>query len=464
MGKNKNWDLIIIGAGPTGMSAAIEASAQGLEVLMLDRQPEPGGQIYRNAGSSAPEKVKALGADYTRGRRLIDEFKKISVNLITEAEVWHLSAGQVCYTSQGRSHCALGKEILVATGGMERPVPVSGWTLPGVMSAGGADILIKSASLAPVGPVIICGNGPLILQTAEHLRHFGVPIKGIVLTSGFSNMFRAAPFMPGLLGRPLYAAHGVNLWMGMLLKSRCYFGSRDISIEKNGGAFSVSFNFFAGKRTLEGATVLLHEGVISESRITRLARLEHVWDAKQRYWHVKTDDWGNTSAAGIRSTGDVAGVQGSEAASARGTLAALDICMKAGRISQEERDARAGKYHFILKRCRAVQSCMDRVFAPNPNMLQPPDDAIVCRCEELTGKTLKDAILQGNYSPNGLKSQARTGMGSCQGRMCGAAVAEMISQAWNIPLDNLEQYVAQPPLVPLSFGELANMEMPPENS
>lgn len=456
------WDLIIIGAGPAGMSAAIEAAKHDLTVLVLDRQQEPGGQIFRNSGEASPEKRKELGADYARGHALVSDFRKTPVTYLSGAQVWHLTPGEVYFSHQGQSHCMMTRQILIATGGMERPVPLPGWTLPGVMGAGAADILLKSASLLPEGPVVLCGNGPLILQTAVHLKHFNIPVAGVVLTGDPLNMLKAAPKMFGALMRPAYMGHGMGMGMRMVFGARCYPAAKDPAIEKKGDGFSVSFKFLGKRRSLEAATVLLHEGVVSESRITRLARLKHVWNARQRYWHVAADVWGNTDLAGIRCAGDVAGVRGADAAMTLGKLAGLDICRELGRMLLSERDAETAKPLGDMRRFNAMQPFMDTVFAPNPANLQPAPDAIVCRCEELTARELQAAILEGSYSLDGLKAQARPGMGICQGRMCGAAVAEMIAHTHNIPLERLEPYHAQPPLSPLSHGELVNMKISSE--
>ncbi|MBP3731522.1 MAG: (2Fe-2S)-binding protein, partial [Mailhella sp.] len=194
--------------------------------------------------------------------------------------------------------------------------------------------------------------------------------------------------------------------------------------------------------------------------ITRLARCSHVWNTQQRYWHAASDQWGNTSVDGIRAAGDCAGVRGVAASVASGRMAGLDIAATLGALRMAERDALVRPLRRKLCRCAAMQAFTDRMFAPNPAQLQPADDAIVCRCEELTAAELRARIKDGCMSPDALKAQSRSGMGTCQGRMCSAAVAEMIAQAWGLPLENLEPYHAQPPLMPLSIGELAGMDMP----
>lgn len=208
--------------------------------------------------------------------------------------------------------------------------------------------------------------------------------------------------------------------------------------------------------------MLLHEGVIAETRITRLARCRHVWRREGRYWHVAADAWGNTDVTGIRVAGDGAGVRGADAAIQSGRLAALDACRALGRITTPRRDALGASARRTLRRLSCMQPFLEALFAPLPAQLQPADDSIVCRCEELTAKALRAIIAKGCYSADGLKAQSRAGMGTCQGRMCSAAVGEMLANAHGIPLENLPPYHAQVPLVPLRLGELAAMTIPPE--
>jgi hypothetical protein len=344
---------------------------------------------------------------------------------------------------------------------MERPVPVPGWTEPGVLGAGAADVLLKSGGMTFDGPVVLCGNGPLILQTLDHLLRLKVAVSGVVLTGSPANAWRALARCYGAVVRPLYFIRGAGMGLrGIAARVPLYPGSRGLNIVKQGAAFRVCFRSLGKERVLEGMTVLLHEGIISEQRITRLARCSHVWEPLQRYWHVAADAWGRTSVAGIRVAGDCAGVRGVAASVAAGRMAGLGIAADHGAATMAERDALARPLRRTLARCSAMQAFTDSLFAPDPAQLQPADDAIVCRCEELTAAELRARIKDGCMSPDSLKAQSRSGMGTCQGRMCSAAVAEMIAQAWGIPLEHLEPYHAQPPLMPLSIGELAGMDMP----
>jgi hypothetical protein len=309
---------------------------------------------------------------------------------------------------------------------------------------------------------VLCGNGPLILQTAVHLKHLEVPVRGVVFTNDLKNILRAIPKFPGALQRPGYLLHGLGMGLSVMLGARCHPMSRDLAIRRDGDEFAVSFNSLGRVHTLKAVTVLLHDGVVSETRITRLARCRHVWEQEQRYWRVAADAWGGTNVEGVRVAGDSAGVRGADAAINSGVLTALEACRAQGKISTAQRDDLGAQARKNLRRIAAMQPFLDRIFSPTPECLQPADESIVCRCEELTAKELRQVIKNGCYSPDGLKAQARPGMGACQGRMCSAAVAEMIANTQGVPLENLPQYRAQLPLFPLRLGELAAMNMPPD--
>ena len=176
--------------------------------------------------------------------------------------------------------------------------------------------------------------------------------------------------------------------MGMGLRTffgaPCHPAANDISIRRDGETLTVDFTSFGKRKSLQGTAVLLHEGVVPETRITRLARCRHAWNPRQRYWHAETDVWGKTNVCGIRVAGDSAGVRGADAAIASGEAVALDICRELGALTLETRDRLAKAALFRLYRCDAMQPFMETFFAPSPSALLPADDAVVCRCEELT--------------------------------------------------------------------------------
>ena len=163
-------ELGIIGAGPAGMAAAVLAAELGLETVLIDEQPAPGGQIYRAIEGAEPN--TPLGPDYLVGRPLVTALRASNVDYRSGTTLWHLDPeGTLFLETGGRIETVTARRILLATGALERPVPIPGWTLPGVMTAGAAQILLKSSGLVPEGRVVLAGQGPLLYLVAAQLAH-----------------------------------------------------------------------------------------------------------------------------------------------------------------------------------------------------------------------------------------------------------------------------------------------------
>jgi len=173
-------DFAIVGAGPAGMAAAALAAELGLDTTLIDEQDAPGGQIYRgierasgNSSGNSP-----LGPDYLAGKPLAAALRASNAAYLPATLVWHIDPdGTLSLLSQGNSGAASrtlrARRILVAAGAIERPVPVPGWTLPGVMTAGAAQILLKTGDIVPAGRTVLAGQGPLVWLVAAQLVRRG---------------------------------------------------------------------------------------------------------------------------------------------------------------------------------------------------------------------------------------------------------------------------------------------------
>lgn len=190
-------DLAIIGAGPAGMSAAITAQG-GLRCVLLDEQPRAGGQIYRNVTVAPPTVAGLLGPDYQHGASLAQRFVDCGAEVHHGTLVWDVAQNLTVMAQQsGRSFTLRVPQLLVASGAMERPSPMPGWTLPGVLNAGAAQIAMKTSAQVPSG-VVLVGGGPLLL-VASQLLQAGAQVAAIVDTSPAANRRRALPHLAGAL-------------------------------------------------------------------------------------------------------------------------------------------------------------------------------------------------------------------------------------------------------------------------
>src|SRR4051812_13987017 len=183
---NEFFDLVIVGAGPAGMAAGITSAGLGLNVAVIDEQSNPGGQLYRAIESVSYERpalLKSLGADYAAGLKLVQRFRASGANFLPQTSVWQIDGDRDVFTrTAGGTARIATRQILIATGAMERPVPVPGWTLPGVMTCGAAQTMLKSTGAVPAGPVVLAGGGPLLLLLATQLLRAGARIAAILET------------------------------------------------------------------------------------------------------------------------------------------------------------------------------------------------------------------------------------------------------------------------------------------
>ena len=185
MSVRSHYDLVIIGAGPAGLAAAIEASRHDLSTLVLDDQPAPGGQVYRNITQNKGQRHASafLGKDYWSGTKLVGDFAHVSANVLTESRVWQITNDrQVFFSRQGKAQNVQAGAVLVATGAMERPMPIAGWTLPGVMSVGAAQTMLKTSGSGADGAVFV-GSGPLFYLTVWQYLQAGFDVKAVVDTA-----------------------------------------------------------------------------------------------------------------------------------------------------------------------------------------------------------------------------------------------------------------------------------------
>lgn len=461
-------DVAVIGAGPAGMAAAEEASLHGLRIAVLDEQPEAGGQIYRNIATNARSASRVndiLGPDYRKGATLARRFGMACedgrIDYRSEATVWQVDADRTLHVSQSGGTGALRAErLIVATGAMERPVPIPGWTLPGVMSAGAAQIMLKTAQAAPDRPVVLAGGGPLLLLAACQLVDAGAEVAALLETTGAADYVAAVPKLPSAL-----RAHGY-LRKGMAMRRRLrgagipiHSGVSALAAVGTDGLEAVRFVHRGKRREIPAGLLLLHHGVVPNVQLTRQLGCAHAWDDGQRCWRPVLDAWYGTSVDGVAVAGDGGGIAGAEAAAIAGRIAALEAARALGRLSARERDAKAAPLRKALAPHLAIRPLLEALFRPPQELLSPPDAAtVVCRCEEVTAGAIRDAVALGATGPNQMKAYLRCGMGPCQGRLCGLTVSEIIAEARGKTLAETGYYRIRPPIKPVTLGELAGIE------
>jgi NADPH-dependent 2,4-dienoyl-CoA reductase/sulfur reductase-like enzyme len=453
-------DCIVVGAGPAGMAAATLLAERGADVVVLDEQAAPGGQIWRGVERATAWQLGVLGEDYAAGAAVVARFRASGARYLPGSSVWNVTPEREVWASRdGTSSRLQGRTVLLAVGAMERAVPVPGWTLPGVMGAGGVQILLKSAGLVPQG-VVLAGNGPLLYLLAAQLIAAGAPPVAVLDTA------QARDQLPALrrLGWQLRWHPPWAMWpylrKGLMLQGairaagipwyRAVTGLRLLGEDR-----VRAVRFQRGGETVEIAAdlVALHEGVIPASHAARAVGADHIWNDGQASFLPELDEEGNTRVAGILVAGDAGWVGGAQAALHSGRIAALSVLHQLGRLSWEESQRLAAADRRAWRGHMAIRPFLNWRY--RPTCLVPADEVIVCRCEEVTAGELRRAVAQGAQGPNQAKAFTRAGMGACQGRMCGTTVAAVMAEALGRSPGEVGHGRVRPPLKPLTVGELA---------
>ena len=455
-------DLLIVGAGPAGMAAAVAARRHGLSVLVVDDQVAPGGQIWRAVETvAATPRGARLGAAYRGGAERATAFRACGATYEPGSQLWQIEPGfRAFLTREGKARTVTAKAIILATGAQERPVPFPGWTLPGVLTVGAAQILLKTADTIPEQPVWIAGSGPLPLLYMTQLLAAGGKIAGFLDTTPRGRLRAALPYLPGALSSLGDLVKGLA-WTWALKRAGVAVIRHvtELVAEGEGRLQTLRYRTEDGHETSVPAEVLLvHEGVVPNIHGTLALGCAVEWHAMQQCYVPKLDAWGESSQPGVFVAGDGAGIGGAKAAELRGALAGLKAAVQLGRLGEPAADDEARPLRRRLARELALRPFLDTLFAPRPQVFAPADAAIICRCEEITAGDIRARAALGRPGPNQLKAFTRAGMGPCQGRQCGYSVMHIVAAVQQRPVGDVGFYRVRPPLKPVTLGELASLD------
>ena len=458
--------LVIIGAGPAGIAAALAAAREGMDVLVLDEQARVGGQITRQPPGEFRVSGWLKGRAYRAPKRLIADVEASqSIRRLHGVTVWGIFPGldasarfEVMATRDGQGMRIRAHQVLVATGCYEMPVAFPGWSLPGVMGVGAVQTLFKSQQILPDQPIVLVGSHPLMLVLAAQLADAGRAASAVVFAQPWGALFRIA-------SAPLAAWHGRDAFVEAARAlhtirragTKVIFGALPKAAQGKSHVEQVTLQHRDGRtENLPCSTLATCFGFLPSSELARQAgaterRLEN------GEWVIETDQHMRTSIAGLFAAGEVRGVAGAEVAAAEGELAGLAAVIDNGgntdrlhsRIKGLQRTAARRRIFADELRHQTTVSNADLV-----SLLGP--DTIVCRCEVVTAGEI-DEVLASNPtadSANAIKLLSRTGMGLCQGRMCEQTVSRLLAQARGTPWPQPQGYAVRAPVKPVHIGAL----------
>ncbi len=419
-------DVLVIGAGPAGLAAAIAAAEAGASVVALDERDAPGGQYLKPLAGShrhdAPDHQFRLGAEL-RARALA-----AGVAFHFGATVWGgFAAEEIAAIVAGRNVVFQPRRLVIAAGAHERPVPIPGWTMPGVMTTGCLQTLARANRVSPGGRVVIAGNGPLNLQLACELVEGGVTVVA-VLEAAPKPGFRAWRQALRLAANAPDLAWDGAKYLATLRRAGVpiLWGARPLAAEGEGRFAALVASSPRGEIRIAGDVLAMNLGFQPETGLARALGCAHRFtDSGLGRLETVTDADGRTSLPTVFAVGDGAQVGGSRIALSRGRLAGLAAARDL--LAKVAEDAAARR---ALTRAIAFQDALWRFFAvPEFDASTLADTTLVCRCEEVTAGDLRSAKAGGAGSLGALKKATRAGMGRCQGRMCGATVARIAGAA-----------------------------------
>ena len=446
--------IVIVGAGPSGMEAALTLVKSGVRPIVIDAGARSGGQIYRRPPDAHKRSYTEIyGADAAKARHLHGAFDAIceTIDYRPNTRVWAAHEGALFLDGpNGRETLAYDKLIL-CTGATDRVFSIPGWEAPGCYSLAGAQIALKSQALALGDPIGFVGAGPLLWLVAwQHLRA-GAQVAGVWCTAPLKNLAFALPW---LALRPRLALRGarqiVALWRAGV---PVQFGARPLAVTADGDGQVAGLQYSHGRKTSEKPLQALALGwhLRSETQLSHLLSIPSILGQHR----PMIDSTGRSPVNGIYLAGDGVEILGADAARASGRMAATALLadLKVPLVWVD-------KLKFISDR---VAHARMRVFAKGLARAFPPPDAehflalpettVVCRCENVSLSTVRAAAEDWKCEDiNRIKALTRAGMGRCQGRYCGATLTAIVAAETGQTTSEIPEHRAQAPIYPLPIA------------
>lgn len=436
-------DVLVVGAGPAGLSAARDLAHAGADVIVADERLQPGGQFFKPLAPSHVAERRHLDRQFRQGIALHEAALRAGARILNEATVWAaFSPAEVAAIVAGRSTLFRPKRLVLATGAYEQALPVPGWTLPGVMTVGALQTLGRSYRVAPGERIVIAGNGPLSLQTAVELIDGGANVVAVLESASPPGPTRLPEMLQAAWADPMLLAKGAGL--AARLRPLLHWRRRVTRILGEDRVRRVE----AAELVIDADIVALGYGFSSSSELARTLGCRHEFVARGvGSMETVTDADGRTSIPEVFAVGDGARFGGAQAAMAAGSIAAAAIAGDLGLSAVEPRRARRR-----LASAGRFQAALWRLFEAAPQQAGAIDsNALVCRCEEVNAGVLREAVKAGHDTPAALKRATRAGMGRCQGRYCGPLIARICSGE----PDEFGMFAPRPPAKPVPIRALA---------
>ncbi len=345
----ERYELIVIGAGPAGLSAAIEAAKAGMRVIVFDENAKPGGQLFKQIHKffgSKEHKAKIRG--FRIGEALLQEATSLNVTVRLNATVMGLFANkEITVMTDDRIEHYKGDSIVIATGASENMIPFEGWTLPGVIGAGAAQTMMNLHGVKPGERILMVGSGNVGLVVSFQLKQAGCDVVAVVDASPRVGGYGVHAAKVARTGVPFYMAHTVVRAEG----DTCVTGAVIAEVDS-------SWQTVAGsEKHIEVDTICLAVGLSPMAQLARMAGCE-MQDSRLKGGMVPIcDASGETTVPGIFAAGDVAGIEEASSAMVQGRIAGAAAAKTGGYMTGDEFNTIYDELQGSLSRLRQGMFC-----------------------------------------------------------------------------------------------------------
>lgn len=461
-------DVAIIGGGPAGLALAKELVrlAPGTSIIIIDERKTLGGQYFKQQQVKNPG--RKIDAQFKEGADLIEEVRASGVRILNGVTIWAaFDPDHLLGYDEAKRYKFIPKELVVATGAYERGIPMPGWTLPGVMTTGAAQTLLRSYSVSPGKRVLIAGNGPLNLQMAAELIRHGSEVVALVEAGKiFAPLSILRTFVLGLIS-PSMALRGLGYFLTVRRAKVPYFSGAAVSKfssgqienpmeklnEKVASATITSLSSSAEISTLSVDAVAMGYGFIPSNEIARNLGAEHRIDPATRGLKTVTRMDGATTREHLWVIGDGRNINGAQVAKFRGQLLATSL---ANVLTGKRRLFLSTWKKLLLGRQLLFQEFLWKIYK-SPLILDQftTKETTICRCLSITKGEILDDLTSDMTSAGALKRVNRVGMGKCQGRYCSPFAQKIIEDATGLQPDAFSGFAPQVPIKPTTIANIA---------
>lgn len=340
----KRYDLIIIGAGPAGLSAAIEAAKLDMNVIIFDENSKPGGQLFKQIHKffgSKEHMAKERG--YHIGDILLEEANKYNVEVRLDSTVIGLYMDkEVVVKIKDEVHHFKGNAILIATGASENLATFPGWTLPGVIGAGAAQTMMNLHGIKPGNKVLMVGTGNVGLVVSYQLMQAGCEVVALIDALPRVGGYGVHASKVARCGVPFHLSHTITYAEGMDHVT-------GVEIAEVGPDWSA---VLGSEKYFEVDTICLAVGLSPMSNLAHMAGCEMQNISKKGGMVPVVDQYGETSVPGIFVAGDVSGIEEASSAMIEGRIAGYAVAYQLGYLTKEEMKEKSEKQECSLESLR----------------------------------------------------------------------------------------------------------------